>query len=69
MKTRWILVLGIYFAGHDEMHALGPFGSERACIQRRAMIGMSMQQDWLGICFDEGEFRRLYPTLAVDTES
>lgn len=66
---QWILVIGIYFADHDETHALGPFGSERACVQRRAMIGMSMTEQWLGICFDEREFRRLYPGLELDHES
>jgi hypothetical protein len=69
MKTRWILVLGIYFAGHDETHALGPFSSERNCTQRRALIGMSMPAPWLGICFTESDFLRLYPTLKLDEDS
>jgi hypothetical protein len=67
--NKWVLVLGIYFAGHDEIHALGPFSSERNCTQRRAMIGPSMPAPWLGICFDEREFRRLYPGLTLDEDS
>jgi hypothetical protein len=66
---KWVLVLGIFFADHDETHALGPFSSERNCVRRRAMIGMSLQDEWLGVCFDEREFRRRYPTLMLDVET
>jgi hypothetical protein len=68
-KETWILVLGIYFAGHDETHAIGPFSSERNCVRRRAMIGISMQEQWLGVCFTQAEFLRLYPSLTLDVET
>jgi hypothetical protein len=66
---KWILVIGVFFADHDELHAKGSFSSEDNCQKFVAMVGVGMHVDWLGRCMSQTDFRRHYPTLKLDEDS
>lgn len=64
----WILVIGIFFADHDEVHAKGPFSSEGNCQKLSGMLEMR-KADWVSRCMPLAEFHLYYPDLELDRES
>lgn len=66
---KYVLILGLFFADHKEVHAKGLFSTQVSCERFGAIVSRNTMVQNLYMCVTEETFRAAYTGVRMNEDS